>query len=69
MIALAIVTRFRAIAMMTSLWGFPRSFRRFVTGLRTGLWQAAANAALNNTCRSDRRPPAIALLPRIAPLS
>jgi hypothetical protein len=34
MIALAIVTSLRAIAMMTSLWGFPRFFRRFATRVR-----------------------------------
>lgn len=41
--------------------------RRFATGLRTELWQAAASAAWNSTCLRDRRPPAIILLPRIAP--
>lgn len=69
MMALAIVISLGAIAMMMSLCGFPRSFSRFATGLRTGLWQAAASAAWNSTCHRDRRPPAIALLPRIAPLS
>lgn len=58
-----------ALAIMASLCGFPRSLRRVVTGLRIGLWQAAARVAWNSTCRRDRCPPAIALRPRIAPLS
>lgn len=64
-----IVISLRAIAMMTSLCGFPRSLRRLATVLRTGVWQAAASAAWNSTCRRDRPPPAIILLPLIAPLS
>lgn len=67
--ALAIMISRRAIVIMTSLSGFPRSLRRFATRLRAGLYQAAASAAWYSTCLRDRRPPAIVLLPRIAPLS
>ncbi len=35
--AFAIVTSLRAIATMTSLWGFPRILRACATGFRTGL--------------------------------
>jgi len=69
MIALAFVTNLRAIAIMTSLCGFPRTLRRFASGSRAGLSPAAASAARNSTCRRERRPPAIDLLSRVAPLS
>ena len=63
------VTSLRAMATMTSLCGVPRILRRCATGFSSGLGQAAASAAWNRTCRSARRPPAIARLPRIVPLS
>ena len=57
------VISLRAMAMMTTLCGFPRSFRRFANGFSAGLWHAATSAAWKSTCRKARRPPAMARLP------
>jgi hypothetical protein len=39
------VISLRAMAIMTTLCGFPLFFIRFATGFSTELWHAAASAA------------------------